>query len=448
MENLNSQSNYYDTKLGIKGYILGVQHLFAMFGATILVPLITGLNPAVALLTAGIGTLLFHLITKGKVPVFLGSSFAFMGAVAAVTGVNTSTGTTAEGISLAQGGIIFAGAVYFIFALLAYYLGADRLRKLFPPIVTGPIIIVIGTMFASGVAVSDALGINTPNSTGMSILVALSVVLIIIITSVIKRGFFKLVPVLLGMTGGYVICLILNSLGLFEMDFSAIASASWINIPYVTKGFVTLPKFDWVVIVSIAPIAIVTFMEHVGDITANGAVVGKDFFKDPGLHRTLIGDGLASLIAGFFGGPPNTTYSENTGVLATTKNYNPRILRVTAGLAILLGLFGKFGAVLQTIPTAVRGGAEIILFGMIAAVGIQTMAKSKLDFTHSRNMIIVALILVLGLGINGIGGINIPAGNGNTLNLSGLFVATIAGVIANALIPNEHKDENIGEENE
>jgi uracil permease len=448
MDNSKFQSNYYDTKLGVKGYVLGVQHLFAMFGATILVPLITGLNPAVALVTAGIGTLLFHLITKGKVPVFLGSSFAFMGAISAVTGVGTATGSTAAGISLAQGGIICAGAVYFIFAILAYFLGAERLRKFFPPVVTGPIIMVIGTMYASSVALSDAMGTGTTNSVGISLLVAFSVVLIIVLTSIIKKGFFKLVPILLGMTGGYIICLILKAAGVFDMSFAAVASASWLNIPYVTEGFMSIPKFDWMVILSIAPIALVTFMEHVGDITANGAVVGKDFFKDPGLHRTLLGDGLATLVAGFFGGPPNTTYSENTGVLATTKNYNPKILRVAAVLAIILGFFGKFGAVLQTIPNAVRGGAEIILFGMIAAVGIQTLAKAKLDFTHSRNMIIVALILILGLGISGIGGISIPLSNGGTLTLSGLFIATVVGVIANAVLPAENKEENAEEINE
>ncbi len=448
MDNQNIKSNYYDTKLGAKGYILGVQHLFAMFGATILVPLITGLNPAVALITAGIGTLLFHFITKGKVPVFLGSSFAFMGAISAVTGVASQAGATPEGISLAQGGIIVAGAVYFIFALLAYFLGAERLRRYFPPVVTGPIIMVIGTMYASGVALSDAMGKGTSNSVGISLFVAFCVVLIIVITANLRKGFFKLVPVLLGMIGGYIICLILKAAGIFDMSFAAVAGASWVNIPYVTQGFMSIPKFDWMVILSIAPIALVTFMEHVGDITANGAVVGKDFFKDPGLHKTLLGDGLATLVAGIFGGPPNTTYSENTGVLAATKNYNPKILRVAAVIAIILGFFGKFGAVLQTIPNAVRGGAEIILFGMIAAVGIQTLVKAKIDITHSRNMIIIALILILGLGISGMGGISIPIGDGNTLTFSGLFIATVAGVIANAVIPDESRKDNKEEINE
>jgi uracil permease len=445
MDNSNLQSNYYDTKLGVKGYVLGIQHLFAMFGATILVPLITGLNPAVALVTAGIGTLLFHLVTKGKVPVFLGSSFAFIAAICAATGVGTETGVTSQGIAQAQGGIIFAGAIYFVFAILAYFLGAERLRKYFPPVVTGPIIMVIGTMYASSVALSDAMGTGTTNSVGLSLFVAFCVILIIVLTSIIKKGFFKLVPILLGMIGGYIICLILKAVGVFDMSFAAVANASWLNIPYVTEGFMNTPKFNWMVILSIAPIALVTFMEHVGDITANGAVVGKDFFKDPGLHRTLLGDGLATLVAGFFGGPPNTTYSENTGVLATTKNYNPKILRIAAVFAIILGFFGKFGAVLQTIPMPVRGGAEIILFGMIAAVGIQTLTKAKINFSHSRNMIIVALILILGLGISGMGGISIAIGDGNTITISGLFVATVVGVIANAVLPAENKEEKAEE---
>lgn len=407
-------------------FTLSIQHLFAMFGATVLVPLLTGMNPAVALVSAGIGTLLFHLVTKGIVPVFLGSSFAFIAAIAAVVG------NSELGIEYAQGGIIAAGAVYLLFALLAYFIGADNLRRFFPPVVTGPVIIVIGVNLA-GTAINDARGANMTGADPLvNWLIALFVLIIVVLASVFAKGFFKLVPILTGIVGGYLLCLVLNACGVFHMNFAPIAQASWVNIPYVTEGFFTLPKFNWMVILSIAPVALVTFMEHVGDITTNGAVVGKDFFKNPGLHRTLLGDGLATMVAGFIGGPPNTTYSENTGVLATTKNYNPRLLRLTAVFAIILGLFGKFGAVLQTIPDPVKGGVEIILFGMIASIGIRTLAESDLDFTNSRNLIIVSLILVLGLGISAIGGITI-----GSLNISGLFVATVVGVLANAVLPSD-----------
>ncbi len=424
-----------------KDYVLGVQHLFAMFGATVLVPLLTGLNPAVALLTAGCGTLIFHLLTKFKVPVFVGSSFAFIPAVAAITMQDGKVNPSQ--VPYAQGGIVVAGLLYAVFALIAYFLGADRIKKLFPPVVTGPVIIVIGIGLAS-TAISDATnGANLSQGVNMDtlicILIALFTLAIVVIANVFAKGFFKLVPILLGIAGGYILCLILNACGVFTMSFEAIAASDWINIPFVSKDvngvpFMTLPKFDWGAILSIAPIAIVTFMEHLGDITTNGAVVGKDFFKDPGLHRTLLGDGIATAFAGVFGGPANTTYSENTGVLATTKNYNPAILRIAAVFAIILAFFGKFGAVLQTIPNPVKGGVEIVLFGMIAAIGIRTLAESKLDFTHSRNLLIVALILVLGLGIGAMGGIPVIIGE-VSLNISGLFVAVVVGVIANAILP-------------
>ncbi|MEE0776829.1 MAG: solute carrier family 23 protein [Bacillota bacterium] len=259
---------------------------------------------------------------------------------------------------------------------------------------------------------------------------------VIIICTIFAKGFFKLVPILIGLASGYILCVILDFCGIWAMDYSAITQAHWINIPYYTEGFFTLPKFDLAVILSIAPIALVTAMEHIGDITTNGAVVGKDFFKKPGLHRTLLGDGLASLFAGFIGGPANTTYSENTGVLATTKNYNPALLRIAAVFAILLGFFGKFGAVLQTIPTPVRGGVELMLFGMIASVGIRTLAEANLDFTHSRNLVIVGLILSVGLGFSIAGGLTINFGS-VAINFSGLFIAVIVGVLLNLILPQE-----------
>lgn len=422
-------------------YLLSVQHLFAMFGATILVPLLTGMNPSLALFSAGIGTLLFHLCTNFKVPVFLGSSFAFL---AALQGVVRPEGIVIpENVPLAQGGVIFAGIIYLLFSLLAYFLGADKIKRFFTPVVTGPVIVVIGINLSS-TAINDAAG-NLPFNEGISSQVAINfgiaffTLFIVILCSLFAKGFFKLVPILIGIASGYLLCVILHFCGVIQMDFSAFTHAAWINIPFVTKDlngvpFMSVPKFDLGVILSIAPIAIVTFMEHIGDITTNGTVVKKDFLKDPGLHRTLLGDGVATVFAGLIGGPPNTTYSENTGVLATTKNYNPRLLRVTAVIAILLGLFGKIGAVLQTIPGPVKGGVEVMLFGMIAAVGIRSLAESNLDFTHSRNLTIVGLILVFGLGISNLGGITLYFGD-VTLNISGLFIAVIVGVVLNIILP-------------
>lgn len=432
-----------------RDYLLSVQHLFAMFGATVLVPLLTGLNPSVALLSAGIGTLIFHLCTKGKVPVFLGSSFAFLGAIGIITqGVDGSAIYDTDHLAYVQGGIICAGAVYLLFALIAYLVGADNVKKAFPPVVTGPVIIVIGIQLSS-TAIADCMGGSFSNPMnaeyGKNLLIAVFTLAVVIICTIFAKGFFKIVPILIGLAAGYLLCCILDLAGVFEMNFAPIKEAAWVNIPYVTKdihgvSFMSLPKFNWTIILSIAPIALVTFMEHIGDITTNGTVVGKDFLKDPGVHRTLLGDGLATLFAGFIGGPPNTTYSENTGVLATTKNYNPLLLRITAVLAILLAFFGKFGAVLQTIPSCVKGGVEVMLFGMIAAVGVRTLAEAKLDFTNSRNLIIVGLILVFGLGINALGGLAFTVGE-QTLNISGLFIAVIVGVIANIVLPKAEVEE-------
>lgn len=430
-------------KLGFtsRDYLLSIQHLFAMFGATVLVPLITGLNPSLALFSAGVGTLIFHLCTGFKVPVFLGSSFAFLAAVTAV--IKPEGSIVVSNVPLAQGGIIAAGFVYLIFSAIAYFIGAEKIKKVFPPVVTGPVIVVIGINLA-GTAITDATG-GLGLANGFTPLVAINLaiaaftLLIVILCSIFAKGFFKLVPILIGIVFGYILCVILSALGLFHMNFEVIANSPWINIPFKTLDsngvpFMSLPKFELGAILSIAPIALVTFMEHIGDITTNSTVVGKDFLKDPGLHRTLLGDGLATMFAGLVGGPSNTTYSENTGVLATTKNYDPRLLRLTAVFAILLGLFGKVGAILQTIPDPVKGGVEVILFGMIAAVGIRSLAESNLDFTHSRNLTIVGLILVFGLGFSNLGGININFGT-YVLNISGLFIAVVVGVLMNLILP-------------
>lgn len=442
-----------------KEYLLAVQHLFAMFGATILVPLLTGLNVSVALVTAGLGTLLFHLVTKGKVPVFLGSSFMFISCVAMYT-LGPDGVPTQEGVQIAQAGIMFAGLLYFLFALCAYFLGAERIKKVFPPVVTGPVIILIGLSLASS-GINDASGASSAGfaPTWLSWIIAAFTAAVVILFNVVQfkknkvLKIFNIIPILIGIVCGYVLCVILHFCGVVKMDFSGIVNAHWFNIPYVSKDsngiqFFSLPSFkDWGAVLSIAIVAIVPFMEHIGDITTNGAVVGKDFFKDPGLHRTLLGDGAATLLAGFLGGPCNTTYSENTGVLATTGNYNPKILRWTACFAIFLGFFGKFGGFLQTIPVPVRGGIEIILYGMISAIGLRTLAASKVDMTKFRNIIVVALILVIGIGIVVNGGITIKFDEKVSMNLSGVFVATIVGIIANAVLPKiKNEVRNMGSE--
>jgi uracil permease len=380
-------------------YLLSLQHLFAMFGATVLVPLLTGFNPSVCLITAGIGTLIFHWVTKGKVPVFLGSSFAFIPAILLI-------GNT----QMAQSGIISAGLVHIALAGLIYLIGSKRIKKLFPPVITGSVIILIGLGLAN-VGINDAMS-NIP--------ISLFTLAIIITFSIFGRGFFKLIPLLIGLGSGYILCLILSMFGLFNMDFSPILNADWITTSF------SLPKFSWQAIISISPIALVTFMEHIGDITTNGSVVGKDFLDKPGLHRTLLGDGLATVVAGFLGGTTVTTYAENTAVLATTKNYNPKILRMAGIFAIVLGLFGKFGAFLQTIPTCVKGAVEILLFGMIASIGVKTLAEGGIDFKDNRNLIISGLILVFGIGVKDF----LMFG----IHISGLFIAVIVGVIANLLL--------------
>ena len=365
-------------------FVMGVQHVFAMFGATVLVPSIVGTNPSVALLCAGIGTLIFHLCTKGIVPVFLGSSFAFITALQAVI-------FTQQDIPKAQGGIIFAGLIYVILALLVKLIGAERIKKLFPPVVTGPIIVVIGLSLAPS-AITNASACWP---------IALIVLAVVIVFMCFVRGFLNLLPVLMGLVAGYVLCLICDAAGLSEaagwgqlVNLQTVADSGW----FISLDSFSLPVFDLSSIVLIAPIAIVTFMEHIGDVVTNGAVVGKNFLENPGLHRTLLGDGLATMFAGLIGGPPNTTYGENTSVLAVTGAYDPRILRIAAVFAVIMGMIGKFGAVLQSIPTPVLGGISFILYGMIASIGLRSLVTSKTDFTQSRNLVIVAVILVTGLG--------------------------------------------------
>ncbi|QIB26269.1 uracil-xanthine permease family protein [Caloranaerobacter azorensis] len=398
--------------LGRKG-ILGLQHVIAMFGATVLVPILTGLNPAVALFSAGVGTLIFHFVTKGKVPVFLGSSFAFIPVINAVANQYGD-------IRYAQGGIIVAGALYLILSMLIYIYGADKIKSFFPPIVTGPMIIVIG-LILSPVAIQMA---------SKNWLVAFVVVFTVIGVSIFSKGFFKVIPILCGVVVGYIFSAIIGI-----VNFEPIANASLISVPQFT-----LPKFSIGAIAMIAPIVLAVFMEHIGDITTNGAVVGKNFFEDPGLHRTLLGDGLATMFAGFIGGPANTTYGENTSVLAVTRVYDPSILRLAAFIAVGLSFIGKLGAILQTIPEPVMGGVSLILFGMIASVGIRTITNAEVDFSSNRNLIISSLILVAGIGteflrsnpsFTGVIGIKIT----DNIQIVGLSLAALIGIIVNKILP-------------
>lgn len=396
--------------------ILGAQHVLAMFGATVLVPFLTGLNPSLALISAGIGTLLFHSVTKGIVPVFLGSSFAFIGALAMVL--------KNDGISVVKGGVIAAGLVYVIMSYLVKVFGVEKIKSFFPSVVTGPIIMVIGLRL-SPVALSMA-GYANGAFDRDSLIIASVVVITMIIISGLKKSFFRLVPILISVLVGYSVAAFMG-----HVDFSVLEGAKWIGLSAeATKDFFSIPSFSLTGILAIAPIALVVFIEHIGDITTNGAVVEKDFFANPGIHRTLLGDGVATMAAGLIGGPANTTYGENTGVLAVTKVYDPSILRIAAVFAVILGILGKFGVMLQTIPTPVMGGVSIILFGMIASVGVRTLVDAQLDFSHSRNLIIASLIFVLGIAID-----NIAVWN--TVSVSGLAIAALVGVVLNKILPED-----------
>jgi uracil permease len=398
-----------------KKVVLGLQHTIAMFGATVLVPLLTGLNPSVALIAAGIGTLLFHLVTKQMVPVFLGSSFAFIPPI--VMGVERGFSFAAIGA-----GIIGAAAIYIVMSILVTFLGPDFVKRLFPPIVTGPVIAVIGITLAP-VAISMSEG---------AWWLALVTLVTTIVAAVFFRGLFRMLPILTGAVVGYLVAMVFYP----DFSFAPVGEAAWIGWPQFTWG---LGDIQWAAVAFIAPIAFVTMIEHVGDILANGRVVGKDFLEEPGLNRTLLGDGIATAFAGLIGGPANTTYSENTGVLAVTKVYDPFIIRIGAVFAIFLGLIPKLAAVLRTVPVPVLGGLSIVLFGMIAAIGMRTLVEAQVDFKKSRNMLVVGLILVFGLGVSGLSS---PITIGD-VSVSGLAVAAVVGVIANLVLPLKMEDEDV-----
>lgn len=416
----------YDARLlgRPKMLALGLQHMFAMFGATVLVPAITGLSVSATLLFAGLGTLLFHAITGFKVPAFLGSSFAFIGGYATVTEMGTAQGlTTAEALPYACVGVFFAGLLYFVLAGLFAMFGARRVMRYFPPIVTGPIIISIG-LILSGSAITNCMA---------NWWIALLAIAIIIVANIWGRGMVRIVPILLGVVGSYVVAALCG-----QVDFTAVREAAWIGVPFHMKdtAFAVFANPDWGLLVSaiitIMPIALATMVEHIGDMCAISSTVGRNFLADPGLHRTLVGDGLATSMASLFGAPANTTYGENTGVLNLTKVFDPRVIRLAAVFAILFSLSPKFAALVSSMPTATIGGVSLVLYGMISAVGVRNVVDNKVDFTASRNVIIAAMILVLAIGIKY--GANDAVSLGFT-SLSGLAVAAIVGIALNALLP-------------
>lgn len=409
-----------------KKIILGIQHVLAMFGATVLVPALTGLDTSITLFSAGAGTLLFHFITKKKVPVFLGSSFAFMGGIMAVIGTSRiGDADFLEKLAAVKGALIVAGIIYAIFSLLIKVAGYEKVNKLLPPIVTGPIIIVIGLRL-SGSAINNAFyDINTGLFSLKALLVTVIVLATVICISIFAKGIYNLMPILFAIIIGYIVSYFLGLVNLDPVRNAQIISIMDENIR--TQLFLA-PAFKLDAILAIAPIALVTLIEHVGDITTNSAVVGKNFMVDPGVHRTILGDGVATAFAGLLGGPANTTYGENTGVLAVTKNYDPSIIRIAAVFAIILGVIGKFGGFVASIPTPVTGGISIVLYGMIASVGVRILVNAKLNFGNSRNLMIAALIFVLGIGCD-----SIPISG--TVTISGLALAAIVGMILAAILP-------------
>ncbi len=400
--------------------VLGLQHMFAMFGATVLVPILVQgyglpLSIQTTLLFAGLGTLLFHACTKFKIPAFLGSSFAYLGGFETVATLPAYESMDPETkLAYALGGVVIAGLLYLVLALLFKVLGAKKVMRYFPPIVTGPMIIMIG-LNLSGTAITNA------STCWWLALVAMA---IIVVANIWGKGMVKIIPILLGVVGSYIVALIAG-----QVDFSGVSEASIVGL----QKFV-IAKFDVSAILVMAPIAIAAMMEHIGDISAISSTTGKNFIEDPGLHRTLVGDGLATAFAGMFGGPANTTYGENTGVLALSKVYDPRVVRLAAVYAIILSFSPKFDALVNSIPTAIVGGVSFILYGMISAVGVRNIVENQVDLTKSRNLIIAAVMFVSGLGFSSVGGITFTVG-GAAVTLSGLAIAALCGVILNAILP-------------
>ncbi len=424
-----SQGIYDARQLGTpKMLILGAQHMFAMFGATVLVPLLTGLSVSTTLLCAGLGTLLFHLITKRKVPAFLGSSFAYLGGFAIVApklldANGEQTIANAEMLPYACAGVAFSGLLYVLVSALISTFGIRKIMKFFPPVVTGPIIISIGLILAPS-AISNC---------ATNWLLAFIALAVVIVCNIWGKGMVKILPILLGVVVSYLAALVMGA-----VDFTAINQADLLGLPLRREamGLFAIdgsPAFISALF-TIMPIALATMMEHIGDVAAISATTGKNYIRDPGLNRTLLGDGLATTMAGLFGGPANTTYGENTGVLALTKIYDPLVIRIAAVFAVILSFCPKFEALINTIPAAIIGGISFVLYGMISAIGIRNVVENRVDFTNSRNLIIAAVILVSALGFNSVDGITFAVA-GVSINLSGLAIAAIAGILLNAILP-------------
>ena len=416
----------YDAKsLGkTKFMVLGIQHLFAMFGATILVPLITGLDVSATLLFAGIGTLIFHLLSKMKVPAFLGSSFAFLGGYASVKQLCVAQGLTDEmALNYACLGVAAASLLYFAMAFLLKMFGTEKVMRFFPPVVTGPMVIAIG-LTLSGSAISNCQ---------QNWLLAIVAIVIVISSSIWGKGIIKIVPILLGVLGSYILAAALG-----EVDFSKLDQAAWIGLPINMDRTVVAvakePNIELIItsVIAIFPIAFATIMEHIGDMCAIQSTVGKNFIKEPGLHRTLSGDGLATLLASLFGAPANTTYGENTGVLNLTKVFDPAVIRLAAVLAILLSFCPKFACLIGLMPAATIGGVSLILYGMISAVGVRNLVETSVNFSSSRNVFVAALILVISIGVQygTNGGVEI-----GPVTISGLALAALVGIFLNAILP-------------
>ena len=425
-----------------KMLLLGVQHLFAMFGATVLVPALTGLDVATALFFAGIGTLLFHLITGRKVPAFLGSSFAFIGGYNAIR--TMADGSTNDALlPYACFGVACAGLVYLVVALLFKIFGAKKVMRYFPPIVTGPVIICIGLTLSN----------SAVNNCANNWWIALVAILIVVVANIFGKGMIKIIPILLGVVGSYVFAMIVDPAARANLA-QLVGEAEWIGLPVVwnktalsifgkeVDGRLLVPA-----IITIMPISLATMMEHIGDISAISSTVGKNFVADPGLHRTLLGDGLATTVASLFGGPANTTYGENTGVLALSKVYDPKVVRLAAIFAAVLSFCPKFSAVIRAMPAATMGGVSLVLYGMISAVGVRNVVENHVDFTKSRNVLIAAMIMGLAIGVSNsaAGAISFNVGS-VTISLSGLAVAALVGIIMNAVLPGKDYEFGVNEQ--
>ena len=406
-----------------KMLLLGFQHMFAMFGATVLVPALTGLSVSATLLFAGLGTILFHLLTKMRVPAFLGSSFAFIGGYAAVVEIGAARGLDqAASLPYACIGVFFAGLMYLVLATLFKLFGVKRVMRYFPPVVTGPIIIAIG-LTLSGSAVTNC---------ATNWWIAIFAVAIIIVCNLWGKGMIRIIPVLMGVAGSYLLAACFGM-----VDFTSVREAAWIGLPFKMENtaFHVFKDPEWglvlTAIITIIPISLATMMEHIGDMCAISSTTEINYLEDPGLHRTLMGDGLATALASMFGAPANTTYGENTGVLNLTKVFDPRVIRIAAVLAIIFSFCPKFAAIVSVMPAATIGGVSLVLYGMISAVGVRNLVENKVDLTYSRNLLIAALILVLAIGIN-YGPGSIVMGK---ISLSGLAVAALVGIIMNAFLP-------------